>query len=502
MAKRRSSATRLALFLIVVIVLSIFLANQVGLLTSGPLAASADTTTHSYDYYGAYGGGATGNCLPSDAACSPNGNFLDADAYVASYTPNQIGQRSTAIGALLLKDECQAPFGSACVAIEVTEIQIQLAISYPGGSNIIVGNYTNAPNKQVVDLGKWYQEINTYWDIVAPDGKTIIPSGTILTAVLRAHVVWVLIGVLGPYNQDKGWGIVASDQANVITGIGTIGFTNAHSDANGGMYYITGETASFTATVGYVSQPGSTTAAWNVYIFSEAQNKVVFGPTSITQLTQSFSYKVQAADFSNASTNSELVLYLRNGVYGYAFQIPSVVRLEDVAHMPTCTQPTISPQSPQQGQTVTLSFSCTPASTASIDQIKLIKIEYGWGTIETTVTLAGSATSFSFTASQSGYVYVAITAYTNGNVPSGTQNLKIQIDHQVANTCSNGAPSCSQNPGGFIWIILLAIGVLSMAAAAFLPTDMKALKLKPFARVILAIVGFMALGFAYLVYPG
>ncbi len=504
MAKRRSSAVKSALFLIVVIIVSIVLANQVGLLASNPLVSTAaDTTTHTYDYYGAYGGGATGNCLPSDSQCSPNGNLLDQDSYVASYSPNQIGQRATAVGAAMLKDECSAPFGSVCGAIVVTEFRIELSMKYPDGTVVRVGNHTNAPNKQLVDLGKWYQEINTYWDIIAPDGKTIIPSGTVLTATLNAHVQWVLIGLLGPYTQDKGWGMIASDQANVITGIGNIGFTNPHTDSQGNIYYITGETVTFSATIGYVSQPGQSTYAWEVYAFCQASNSVVYGPTSVTQLMQSFSFTLGASCFNNATANNEVVIQLRNALYNYDFKVAATVRPQDVIHMPTCTQPTVSPQSPQQGQTVTLKFSCAPASSAAIDQIAKVKVEWGYGTIETTVFLPGTATSYSFTAAQSGFVTVAITAYTVNNVPSGTSNTKIQVDHQYANTCSNNAAFCSQNPpGGYIWIILLAIGVIALAAAAFLPTDMKAFRLKPFARVILAIAGFMALGFAYLVYPG
>lgn len=508
MAKSRSKSGRKILLAFVVVLVIALVASQAGLLTSAPnlTSTAADTKTYTYDWYGAYGGGATGNCLPSDVSCSPAGHLLDQDGYVASYDQNQIGQRATAIGAALLNpNECTAPFGSVCAGISVTEFQIQLALVYPGETTgRVVGNYTTAPNRQLVETGKWYQEINTYWDIISPDGKTIIPSGTVLKALLRAHVVWTLIGVLGPYQVDKGWGPISSTQANVITGIGTIQFTNAHSDTQGNIYYLTGETATFQATVGYVSQPGSATPAWNVYAYCQATNTVCYGPADVTQLTQSFSFKIPDSAFSNKSSNNEVVIQLRNALYDYDFKVAATVRAQDVVHMPTCTQPIVSPQSPQQGQTVTLKFSCAPASGAAIDQIAKIKVEWGYGTIENTVYLAGSATSFSFTASQSGYATVAITAYTVGNVPSGTSNTKIQIDHQVANTCSNGAPSCSTNPGGIpLWIIFAAIGIIAAAMAAFLPSDLgPGLKMRPFVRVIVLIVGVVFIGIALLVFPG
>lgn len=490
----------MALFLIVIILLSIFVVAQFGVPLSTVLTPKADTTTHSYDFYGTYGGGATGNCLPSDAACSPAGNFLDQDNYVASYNPNQIGQRATAIGAVKLENECQAPFGSSCAAIQVTELKITLTLIWPDGTQVSVGNYTSAPNKQLVSLSVWYQEINTYWDIISPDGKTIIPSGTILHADLYAHVKWLLIGVLGPYTQDKGWGRIASDEGNIVSGIGSITFTNPHADSQGNIYYITGETVTFSATVGYVSQPGQSGFAWEVYAYCEAANAVVYGPKSVTQLMQSFSFTLGANCFSNKSANNEVVIQLRNALYNYDFKVAATVRPEDVSHMPTCTQPTVSPQSPQQGQTVTLTWSCTPASSAPIDQIAKIKVEWGYGTIQTTVELAGSATSYSFTAAQSGFVNVAITAYTVDNVPSGTSNTKIQVDHQYANTCSNGASSCSTSPPNMIWLAFLIVGIVALSAAAFLPTDLKVFKLKPFARVILAIAGIMVIGIGWLVF--
>ena len=500
MAKRKASAVRLALFLIVIIVLSIFVVGQFGVPLASYTAQDADVTTHSYDWYGAYGGGATGNCLPSDAACSPSGHLLDQDKYIASYSPNQIGQRATAIGAIKLENECSAPFGSLCAGIEVDNVILTFTLTWPDGTTTQVGQYATKPDQQLVSLDKWYQEINSYWDVLSPDGKTIIPSGTILTVTLQVHVNWLLVGITGAYRQDKGTGSIASVQANIISGIGSTTFTNPHSDSQGNIYYITGETVTFSATVGYVSQPGQSSFAWEVYAYCEAANAVVFGPTSVTQLTQSFSFKLGSNCFNNATANNEVVIQLRNALYNYDFKVAATVRPEDVSHMPTCTQPTVTPQSPQQGQTITLTWSCQPASSSSQDVIAKIKVEWGYGSIQNTVYLAGSATSYSFTAAQSGYVVVAITAYTVNNVPSGTSNTKIQVDHQYANNCSNGASSCSTNPPNLYWLVLLIAGIVALAAAAFLPTDMKAFKFKPFARVIVAIAGIMLIGIGYLVF--
>lgn len=260
---------------------------------------------------------------------------------------------------------------------------------------------------------------SAYWDIVSPDGKSTIPEGSVVRGEWYIHL-WL-----------GGWHLAGSQESRVHTGIGWI--SRAQDQV------VVGDTACWRYQVGYVTDE-KTGKGWTVHVTSGAQGwKTVLGPIALTQTDGEICYDVQPADFSTSSTANELHAYLRNELWGKSFDITTTITQEQLAHASSCKISGVSPQSPKQGETVTVSFACTPASSAAEDAIDRIVVRWGYGSDDHSANLTAGTRSYDFVAGQSGYARLVVIAYTVNNVPSATRSVDIQVEHQPSNVFGGGS---------------------------------------------------------------
>src|SRR6266566_731949 len=263
------------------------------------------------------------------------------------------------IGGLQLEPG-NAPWWVTAVGVDVVKIQLLLD---QGSGPVPVLNSTTNLNPGSVPANKWYQVANAYWDIQSLDGKTIIADHSVLSARLSAHILWYRPWPLPV--ADQGWCDIATDQAWVLTGIGTAGWDRAPA------MYAVGETATANYQIPYVTEPQNGNG-WDIRISSCAQNnKTVQGPTRLTQLQGSVQYVVQSADFNAAYPSNCLWVALRNLIWGKDFALAAAIDVINLA--PTISVTGVSPQSPRQGQTVRIDFNATsnPTTKAPIKQIDI-----------------------------------------------------------------------------------------------------------------------------------
>jgi hypothetical protein len=447
----------------------------IGLHISGALPFSVvgftDTSVKQIDWQGVTGGGCTKNVMP--------GNLNAEINYVASYLGNGKGETVFVCGAININPN-EGSFGTVGIGTDAVSVDIYINLGQGAGEQLVAHWQTNL-NPANIQGGKWYQVTNGQWDIMSPDGITIIPTGAVITTKMNAHVLWYKIF---PFpTEDRGWGQVAEQKAVVTSGIGNVAFEKGQ--------YVVGETARAKWHVGYVTSTAQPNKGWNIYIASTAQGKTVAGPIVLTQLDGYIEYVVQAADFSTAAPANELHVYLRSAVADHAWDISSTISPAFVARAPSCTTGGFTPQSPRQGQAVNVTFSCSPATADPADSVKSIKVYWGYGSDAIVHVLPAGATSDSFVAGQSGYLRVNIIAYSASNVPSAAKRIDVTVEHQPTDPCLDptaiGCGISSLPP-------LLPIGILIGVGAVLLFLGIL-LPIRGWIRAILIIAGLAMLVF-------
>jgi len=112
-------------------------------------------------------------------------------------------------------------------------------------------------------------------------------------------------------------------------------------------------------------------------------------------------------------------------------------------------------------------------------------LRWGYGSIQNEIDLAAGTTSHSFVAGQSGFIQFMLIAYTVNNVPSGTDSVEIQVDHQPSKTILGG--------GNWNWLILIIAGVLLILGGIFAPVPLL-LRLLAFGiAAILILIGYLSM---------
>ncbi|HLB67920.1 MAG TPA: hypothetical protein VJN63_05595 [Thermoplasmata archaeon] len=384
----------------------VLMAIGLGFVVGSPfltLIGGVDVDFKSYEAKDHWAGVACGGNNPTRSA---DGLLLDQKEYIASWSPNLIGQRVTIAGGIQWLDRFLR-----ISYVDKLRVQLTIDLMDGKGEQVVLDTEVAASTAFTVPLARTtFCYPTSYWDIVSPDGKTVIPEGSVL------HASWWY------HEFIDAWYLVGEQRSVLHTGIGIL---NRNQDQ-----VTVGETACFTWHVGYVSDP-VTKRGWSAHVVSGAQGyKTVAGPQVLTDTDGQVCYKTSDADFSSATPNNELRAFLKNELWDKSFDITTTITAALKAFAPTCTIKGTSPQSPRQGDQVTVSFECKPASAKAEDRIKLIKVLYGWGGIDQEAQVGPTDTSYSFVAAQSGYVRWEVIAYTNGNVPSGTKSVDIQIEHQ------------------------------------------------------------------------
>jgi len=335
-------------------------------------------------------------------------------------------------------------------------------------------------------------------DLRSPDGKTVIADGTIVTVqATTPHIYWYD----GLNSNDKGGALLVIDRVKILTGIGSVRWEGVKGDAAGGIYATVGDTIRACWNVGYVTDQVEG-IGWYIHAFSRAQNKVVIPNTAITQLDGCVPYTIASADFiPNGTINQNGIdLFLYNEVNAHDVYMTSVNPVGAEGRIPSCTAESWSPQSPKQGETITLKFRCDPATSDPQDAIKEIEVRWGYGTFDHEVILPAGSTMYSFSVTQSGIVNFALRAITVSGIMSGTQNYKISVDYQPINTCYGSEAFCNPytpTPLGIpLWLWFVFAGIAALMVAIFIPRGL----VGPLIRIIIVLVAGMFFLLAALFY--
>lgn len=489
MARKLSKLLLIALAVILIAGLSsggfLFATN------TGPFAI--DTTTKSYNFAGAVGEGGYEFGTAKEVLARVN--------YVTSWDPTLNGQQvAWSVVVSLTDGKCLERY-AACTQVSLKQVDVAVQLVSPDGARVTL-KYNTYDMGGAVFCGRgilFQTPCPATWsradvvDLRHPDGKTIIPDGWTVDVTAIGYMEWY--SQFGPDNCQpcgQGSGILATDRAVTLTGVGTAHWEGGHADNGGGIYVVTGETIKACWSVGY-SREEITGTGWSMDIFSQAQNKIVLGPTKIaktqSELKGCLSYTVVDADFKRNSTDSILIVSLTNELWAKDFQAVSAVRAADVPRMPTCYDEGFSPQSPKQGDVITYKFRCVPVDSTPENAVNSIKVQWGYGSPDNVVILPGTATSYSFTATQAGIVNLALTGFTADGVPSGTHNFRISVEHQPTNTCFGSVAFCNPNitpPLGIpFWVYFVIAGIILMLVAFLIPRG----SVPPLWRVILALIG-------------
>lgn len=391
-------------------------------------------------------------CGGNNPTTGSDGKLLDQDKYIASWSPSLIGQRATIAGGYDI---------GKIQALGVDDASYTLTLYIEDSPLVVYSSKVTIPSG--VGLSGIRCLAPAYWDIAHPDGRTIIPQGSVLQAKIGIHIIF----------GDWFYGV---QESFIFTGIGDI---RRNQDQ-----VIVGETASWGYEVGYVSDDISG-RGWTYSVYSTCSANIVVGPTVVTQTQGSFSYVVKPTDFSTGCRANELRASLKNELWSKDFDITTTITQEELANAPSCDIKGVSPQSPKQGETVTVSFSCSPASSAPAAAIDRISLRWGYGSIQNEIDLAAGTTSHSFVAGQSGFIQFMLIAYTVNNVPSGTDSVEIQVDHQPSKTILGG--------GNWNWLILIIAGVLLILGGIFAPVPLL-LRLLAFGiAAILILIGYLSM---------
>jgi hypothetical protein len=429
----------------VLLVAMLLTGAALGVVASGVLGLSVvavNTTTTRIQNAGWEGAGATGGRIP--------GELLDDDEYIASWSPERIGQRVTVQGAA----RNLGGFPVACI-VDDTGYRIDLDI---GGGPIRVHEQAVGAERSVV-FGEWGSYPATYWDIRHPDGKTIVPHGSKVRVEFWIHC-WL-----------GDWAPVSSDEARILSGIGDVDWAKAQ--------YTVGEAAVVSYTIPYTSDD-ATSRGWSLYVYSEAQAKSVVDPIKLTQLRGSVTYTVSSADFRTSSgCRNELVAVLRNELWEKDFDTATTVDASELA--PGMRILGFTPIDPKQGDriAVRLEASTNPVSHLSIERVV---VKWGFGGVQETAVLPGNVSSYSFLAGSAGFVHFEAIAYDGGCRPSSVASVDIQVEDQPA-------PIVPFRDSGFLVLALALVffGLVFLFVGLYAPMN-------PLAKIVASLAGVVLVG--------
>jgi hypothetical protein len=281
------------------------------------------------------------------------------------------------------------------------------------------------------------------FQIYSPDARTAIPEGSILHAEQ-----WLQMSCLP--GTPGGWFEMASVEANIHTGIGTSTFT-----ARGP--FTVGDTVTCNWQVGWI--PPTPGTFWTIGMTSTAQgNKTVTPFQTITTIQGGISYTVTTADLGSGPGGSgKLWCFLRNNLFPKDFDDVAVTTASCKSNPPSFTITGISPVTPQQGQTVTISFSSAPNGVTR-SPIARIDIAWGWGNPSTQLSLGGNTTSYQFLAAQAGFITFTGIAYDSNGCPSASAKTILAINQQPPNNGIGGSGTTS-NLGLILALVFLSVGL-------------------------------------------
>lgn len=402
-----------------------------------------------------------GSCWDGQGNPAYYGQLMDHTDYVASYSPNLIGQQINMQGGESPDGGAGCLFGALTGPIDnygyrlkllvpglsdavkgtplasfVPETDTWYGLGGPGDPNNAGGVLLTEPTGSAVHVGGITLAPAVYWNIQSIDGHTIIPSGTVAHGEFWIHVS-------APLQAGK-WYQLASDEAHVATGVGSSTFDKR--------LYQVGDTARCHWSIGYISDQISG-QGWKIDILSQGQSyKMVAQQQALSTLQGDLSYLITSADWM--PSQSKLICQLWNNLWGKDFDAVGVV--DNVTLSPSLTVTGVTPQSPKQGDTVGVTWTMAPNPQTKSPIVK-VEVMWGWGSLTTDANLSGSATSYNFTAAQSGIVTVVVMAWDQAGRPSASTKLQIQVDHQPVGGGSNVGPPTLTSL--WVGVILLAVGL-------------------------------------------
>lgn len=490
MAKSRSSALRVAAFVVVLMVVGIALAYATNLAfsTFGPencQQAGIDCTFQSLSPHdsGYQGYGCTGGiCSTNPTGPGYPGNLIRWSEYIASWDPAGGGQQVVVQGGYSIIPG----YWGTCY---VDNAHYNIDLHWLDGNNAWQTSRvldTDVSTSGGYSLNGVYTTASVDWIVGSPDGKTILVSGDWIQASFSVHCAPV-------FGFGGGWYEEANQKSVIITGIGVTNWQQGQ--------YLVGQQALADYHVGFVNDPQTGHAEWSIYITSGAQGgQTVFGPIYLTQTDGTISYTVQPADFNinGAPGTNFLIVHLKNALFSKSWDKTTTISVQALAFAPKCAISGFTPASPLQGDTITLNFQCTPAGTNPNATIRFIEVDWGYGSIDAIHKLSATATSDTFTAGSSGDLRAEVIAWagpTQGTIPSPTVKVDITVGHQPTQNSGGG--------GGIpIWLILVLIAVVAAAVALILPKDLtKRLKIKPLTRVLILFGAIALVVIAWLIFP-
>ncbi len=363
-----------------------------------------NTTTQSYENAGWRGRGQ----FRGDGSNNPGSELLNDDEYIASWSPELNGQTATA-------------------ALHMTDVFF--------GCNIDSIRYD------------WYKNSGAGWG--APVHSTTVQPGIgfakeadmpATTYTIMGLIQGGGLAVISLAHCAFGdWVPMARDEAHVFSGIGSVTW--------GKRQYTSGETASVTARVGYVSDD-ATGRGWFVTIFSTAQNRVVVSER-IAQTVQRFDYQVTTADFSTKSgCRNELVAILTNELWDKDFETATVIDVTGAG--PKVSNIDYQPRMLNLGENVRITWSSAPNSQTQLPLEKHV-VKYGFGGIDKEVELPATDREYIIRLTSVGTLHVEVIAYDTGCRPSEPAALDIRV---------------SQEPIGIAGLSILAIVAILASVAA------------------------------------
>lgn len=487
---------------------------------------TANTVTQSYGVQGWSGGG--NPAYTATAGVNTNGGLLDQTDYMASWAPNGNG--------LTVNAQASVYFPTASLCNPVTNWGYLFLLFVPGstpisgwnvinpgtGGFMIPGGPQDYPSVDKIPVvgaagspamlftepvpggptrpnGAWVSAPSVPWMISSPDDLTVISEGSVVK--VRFYIYFQPTPTC-PGGPGNGWYGVTEDDARIHTGVGTVYFSPRMATI--------GQTVSCSWQVGYVpSQPGT---FWTVFITSTGRaNATVAGPQTISSLSGAITYTVTAADIVGPPAGpGELYCDLRNNLVPKDFDDIAAVDAGCYQYPPYLAVQGISPATPTQGQMITVNWSIAPNSISNA-RITSIRVRWGWGSPSTIVSLPGSVTSYTFAASQAGYVTIVVYAVdangcasTNnygaavgpgaGNGPGGggSQKSIITVNPQPPNGgLGGGGPQSTFGIPLLVILILLALGAGILLGGVYLTKN-------PVFRVPFILVGGILSGVGFI----
>jgi len=415
--------------LIVVLVLVVaVLAVVVGIFIGhGLTIVPLNTTTQTWNWYGFTGSG--GN---------PNGQLLDAQQYATSWSPQDQSEK------IVIRAGVTRAFGNlACM----DGVRYQIWTTLDGAT-------WSETSDSPIDLSSQLPQVNqgggTPLALPAPTYVFTGPFSGGVKVDMQGHIKDLAAGCFG--GLDKGWLTLAEDEAYLVSSSYTL-----DADRQGQV----GQTVSATVTVGYLTSKAGG-PGWQLWAFSTAQNRIVLGPissgsSSWNQLQQSFSYTIQAADFSatagTCGNGNRIEWHLYNELWPRAWVWTTTIDVSSFA-------PSFGFDgyngTPVSNGSITVKFHAAPNPTTQAALSRIV-LSYGFGSAQI-LNLSANATSYPIVLGQNGLLHLEGYVIDAACRPSPSDRLNVYV-----------YPSGQQPPGPNgppnWWIFFGVIAIFAMVGA-------------------------------------